>query len=185
MTTVSWANMPIFILATVGGGAMAVARLVAVRTPVSAFNVILEFVEVHTRKYSFSAVWHNWKVTLVAGALVFWAGTSFALYWWAPRILGLVSTNAYVGSSLELVLFWVLQLAILVDKITFNEQRRVAPRTISVTGSLRLAMLCSVVAYPIITLGATAGAIVSMILWCCANVVVRKASAVGNVQPAL
>jgi len=183
LTIVAWAHVPVFLLAYVAGSA-AVAQLVAVRTPVSFFNVVLEYVEVHTRRYAFGRLWRERRSLLVAIAIVFWMVTSAALYLCAPVLIRVIATGRYTGARVELVLFWLLQLAILVDKVTFNEQRRLAPKTMALSSSLIFALGSTAIAYVLISFGATAGAITAMVLWCSANVAARRTHLSPHVQTA-
>src|SRR5207247_6572261 len=125
-TVVAWANVPILLMANLSGS-MAVAQLFAVRTPVSAFNIFLEFVDVHTRHFSFRSLWRRRKRSLIAVAVLLWSFGSVLLYLYGPVILRVLAKPLYASSRTELVLFWMLQLAILIDKVTFNDHRRNAP----------------------------------------------------------
>jgi hypothetical protein len=183
LTVVAWANVPIFLLGNVSGS-IAVASLVAARAPISFFNVFLEFIDVHTRRFSFTLLWARRKVELVMMTLVSWVFVSMALYTYAPRLLGFIATDEYSGARIELVLFWVLQLAILADKVTLNEQRRVAPMTLSLRSALGLTIACGLFSYGLIFWGAAAGAILSMIFWCISNTVSRTRHILSETQVA-
>lgn len=175
LTSVSWANVPLLLLANISGNE-AVAVLGAARTPISFFNVALEFIEVHLRRHSFSSKLkgsRRLQLALATGGVLV---SSVLLYAYGPFVLELVSGRQYAGARLELALFWVLQFAVLADKVTFNEQRRTSPSSLSLTASLGVVAICSVLTICLVSIASTAGSIAAMILWCCANVAARRGS---------
>jgi hypothetical protein len=173
LTVVAWANVPIFLMANLSGS-LAVAHLVAVRTPVSAFNIGLEFIDVHTRHISFGDLWRRRKRFLVIGAVGLWSAGSVVLWAYGATILRVIARPLYEGARVELVLFWLLQLAILVDKVTLNDQRRVAPTSLSLASALSVVAACTTLSIVLVSRSATAGGIAAMIVWCFINIVVRQ-----------
>lgn len=171
IASLSWANIPIFLLAHMSGSLL-VAQLVAVRTPLSFFNPLIEYVEVHTRR-RIGSKYFNYRWSLFAGIPTVWVTMSSLLYWKGDAIVSTFSAGEYNGLRTELTLFWWLQLAALIDRLTHNAERLRHPLNNNLMGTLILSAGMTLITGLGIAVYGVVGCIAAMALWCLVNVVVR------------
>jgi hypothetical protein len=171
-TILAWANVPIALLAGLSGSA-SVARLVEIRTVVSFFNPMIEFIEVHIRRWrrdhlSGRAVW------LVAGlALAFWTAVTGLILAYGDQVTSLVAGRPISGIEGAMVIFWWLQLLLVIDRLTHNLERADQAHKPRYWATVITGVCLALLTIFMVRDWGVIGCILTMCLWCIANIMLR------------
>jgi hypothetical protein len=168
----AWANIPIAVLTLVGGNA-GISRLVEVRTPLSFFNPIIEYIEVHTRRITSEHLQYHELWLKVVIVFCFWLIISGFILIFGDEVASIIAGRPISGVVLDMIIFWWLQLLLVIDRITHNLERLKAVNKTHIVSTLVIfIMLLSVTIWLTILFG-VAGCIVSMASWCAVNIIIR------------
>lgn len=168
----AWANVPIALLAIISGS-LSVARLVEVRTPLSFFNPLIEFIEVHIRRINPNIINLEKIFQKLLMIVAFWILTSVAIYAYGDVIISVISNRPITGLAADMLAFWWLQLIAVADRLTHNFERaaEAVPTPLMPTIAAGLTLLLLTVA--LIWLLGTTGCIFAMCAWCLTSILLR------------
>jgi hypothetical protein len=168
----AWANVPIAVLAMIGGSP-SVARLVAVRTPLSFFNPIIEFIEVHFRGLTENQLRHRGIVLKAVLLTAMWLIGSGLVLQFGDQALALIAGRQILGLKMDMLIFWWLQLLLVIDRLTHNVVRTQGHRLNRIAPTFAIGLALFLLTAALIYTYNVTGCIVSMVVWVTANVMER------------
>ena len=168
----AWANIPITVLAIISGSP-GVARLVEVRTPLSFFNPVIEFIEVHIRGLTVDRLHHSRIWLKIATLIGLWLIVSGLILWFGDQASSLIAGRPISGIAKDLIIFWWLQFLLIVDRLTHNLERKEVHRNAFISPVIAIGLALLTLTIMLIYQFSVTGCIVAMCIWCSANILLR------------